>query len=173
MSNDTETQTENVPAAKAKKGSRLPLILVLFALAAGGVYGMRYFLDAQIPTGDDSFVRKAQDGVEKEEPPTGLEVIQEMFSSPEDSKVVTELKGLADKDVAFSYEQISKMSKEELEKNIADLTSKLSKARANLGASFGAGSMGPGGQSKGETEVTEVQSMALPLEVMREMLKSK
>lgn len=173
MSNEqtiSDQSKDTQVARKSNTGVRLLIILGMFGLAVAGIYGMQYFLDAQIPTGDGEFVRERNEDAETEEPESGLEIIADMFSGPGESKEITELKGLPEDQVAFSFEQISQMSKADLEKNIADLSKQLGEIRSKLGPSFGGATMG---EDSGEKKVSKVKAIALPLEVMRQVLNSK
>lgn len=102
-------------------------------------------------------------------------------SSPEPTKEMLKLQSMTADEVAFTYEAIQKMSVEDLEKNIADLQTRLEKKRQSMPASLAGATMGSNEQPDdpaadatpvdpdGET----ISSLALPLEVMRQVLEMK
>ena len=185
MTDKDSAGTEAAPAPK--KSGNLMFILICGVILTGGVWGMRTYLDAIVPKGDASIrQQKLGDDAEPEEQETSMEIIAGWFAGEKPSKEFEELKSKKPEEVAFTLDQIMKMSKDELSNNIADLSKKLTSKRANLAPSFGAGTMGGGGNSsqgkeqgeekkEGEEEEKElsVEAMALPLEVMKQVLSKK
>ncbi|MEL7496701.1 MAG: hypothetical protein AAFN77_03780 [Planctomycetota bacterium] len=155
---------------------RLLILLVLFIVAAGGIYGYQQFLAGQIPQGEAQFKKERAPNVEEEEEPeSSMQILSEIFTgSNKPSKEVERLKEMGPEDVVFTYDAIMKMSVEDLKKNIKETSDKLIEKRSSLPPSLGGGSFGPGeGEENGPKGKDTVQGLALPLEVMQQVLDSK
>ncbi|MEL7498722.1 MAG: hypothetical protein AAFN77_14030 [Planctomycetota bacterium] len=83
-------------------------------------------------------------------------------------------------EVEFTYEEIMKMSKEDLEKNIADLSKRVEEKRKELPPSVAGATAGSAVQPKNDGIQTPstgddvpIEAMALPLEVMRQIVETK
>lgn len=195
MSNDEELESVQVAndianeldskTAEGKSGMRRRLLVMLcvFVIAVGGIWGYREYLKSTIPKPDMNFVKKRVDGAEDDPEPSGLSVLSEILSGPQPSKEVTELQGKTAEEVVFTYDAIMNMSPTELEKNIKEVSDQLRLMRQSLPPSVGGASAGsseppqdngtdlPG--TTAEKKTVTVSSLALPLEVMRQVAEDK
>jgi len=163
------------PAVRKSGLSRLGVILGVFALAAGGIWGFQKYLESGIPQEDARFVKARGEDAEPEEKQSSLAVLSEMFSAPKPSKEIEELKAKSADEVVFTYDQIMEMTPDELQKNIEDVTRRLGEKRKDLPPSFGAGSMAPAEKNSEDDakDNSTIPSLALPLEVMRQRAESQ
>ena len=179
MDNASEPEMNPVEPAAAGSGAgrRLIILLLLFVVAAGGIWGYQQYLQSQIPKGDEEFAKELDKSIKPEEEETSLDMLKDMFGSRGPTQEVEELKKYSADEVAFTFDAIMAMSDADLKKNIAELTDKLVEVRKNLPPSFGAGSMGGSPDGEGEDaakpKLTDVQQLALPLEVMQQVAASR
>ena len=172
------------PRFSSRSGSatRFGILFAILMIGIASIYGGRMYLDSQIPRGSDEFSKETASNpnapAEKQE--TGVEIITGIFSGPKPSKEMIELKEQSADDVEFTYDAIDKMSAEELKSNIEILTSRLEELRRNLPPSIGGASAGgppPTTEAKDdptdEDEKVTVLSLALPLEVMRQIAEQR
>ena len=154
---------------------RFFILLGIGAILVASVWGYLRYIEASIPKGDPKFKKELANGVEEEPVQTNMEVLAEMFSGEKLTKEVEEIKGKSADEVAFTYEAIMKMSREELTTNIKELSQRLSAKRKSLPPSLGGARVGGGGQPDDGADKDEVSiaSLALPLEVMRQVLEKK
>lgn len=102
-------------------------------------------------------------------------------STPEPTKEMMELQSMSADEVAFTYEAIKKMSAEELEKNIKDVSQRLEEKRQAMPRSLAGATMGSNEQpddpaadaTPTDPEGETISGLALPLEVMRQVLETK
>ena len=166
----------------ARKPGRLAIILVVFVIAAGGIWGYQQYLKSTMPKQDMNFAKELAEGVEPDEEPSSLSVISEIFSGSKPSKEVTELQGKTAEEVVFTYDAIMKMSPDELEKNIKEVSDRLELIRSSLPPSIGGATAGASEPpddgtepptTTGEEETASVPSLALPLIVMQQVAEGK
>lgn len=164
---------------KSGIGLRLPILLVIGVFMVGGVWVYLQNLENSVPKGDPKFYKKPKESEnEKKEEQSNLEILSEMIVGKQGpSKEMEELKKAKEEDVVFTLAQIEAMDKAALEKNIAALQARLEKKRSSLPPSFAAGAFGGGDDKKEEKEedvdTATIQGIALPLEVMRQLLEDK
>lgn len=173
------TQRCNLRSGSA---TRFGLLLAILVIGIVSIYGGQKYLDSQIPKGSDEFVKETSSNpsapVEVNE--TGVEILTGIFSGPGPSKEMLELQKTPADEVEFTYDAIVKMTAEELKANIEILSSRLLELRRNLPPSIGGASAG-GPPPKNETkddaaekdEKVTVLSLALPLEVMRQIAEQR
>jgi hypothetical protein len=146
------------------------------------IYAGRKYLDSQIPKGSDGFIKETASNpsapVEAKE--TGVEILTGIFSGPGPSKEMLKLQETPAGEVEFTYDAIDKMTAEELKTNIEILSSRLVELRSNLPPSIGGASAGgppPKTEKKDDASDKDgkvtVLSLALPLEVMRQVAKQR
>jgi hypothetical protein len=164
---------------------RLAIILGVFVIAVGGIWGYKQYLASTVPKPDMDFVKEKAEGAPDEEPePTGLAVLGEILSGAEPSKEVTELQEKTAEKVAFTYEEIMKMTPEELDKNIKEVSGQLKTMRAELPPSIGGATAGGSSEppkddgteppnANGEEKTVTISSLALPLEVMKQIAEGR
>ena len=67
---DIQTEAEHAPAKEVDSltpppagglGIRLGILVLLFAIAAGGIMGYRYYLESQMPPADPDHIKKQRD----------------------------------------------------------------------------------------------------------------
>jgi hypothetical protein len=170
--------------ANARSGSvrRFGVIFAVFAVLAGAVLLLPIYLDSLIPKGDPDFVKETANNpnTPEETEETGVEILKGMFSKPEPSNEMIDLKSRTADEVEFTYDAIAKMTSDELTVNIQFLSNRLQKLRQELPPSIGGASAGGPPPKTEEKEATSepeekvtVLSLALPLEVMRQIAKQK
>ncbi len=154
----------------------------MLAIGVAAIYGGRIYLDAQIPKGSDDFRKETAENpsAPTEEKETGVEIITGIFSGSKPSKETVELQSKTADEVEFTYEAIVKMTPEELASNIGILSKRLVELRGSLPPSIaGASAGGPPPKKKeekdgdAEEKVVTVLSLALPLEVMRQIAEQR
>jgi hypothetical protein len=166
--------------ANARSGSvrRFGVIFAVFAVLAGAVLLLPIYLDSLIPKGNPEFAKETANNpnAPDETEETGVEILKGMFRDAEPSKEMIELQSKTADEVEFTYDAITKMTSEELTSNIQILSTRLEELRGNLPPSIGGASAGgppPETEEKEATSETEekvtVLSLALPLEVMRQI----
>lgn len=55
-------------SASQGMGKRLGVLLILFVIAAGAIFGYRYYLDSQLPQPDPDHIKRQRDPSEIPEP---------------------------------------------------------------------------------------------------------
>lgn len=156
---------------------RLLVMLVVFGVIAGGIWGYQEYLKSTIPKEDPDFIKKKSDNAPPEVDATGMELLSELFTPAEPSREIVELKKKSADEVVFTYDAIMAMTKEELANNIEEVSNRLIKVRNDLPPSLGgasAGSSGPPKTTAAETsdepkDTATVPYLALSLEVMRQV----
>ncbi len=191
MNNSNLTPTnipslENPPVSRRtnlRSGSatRFGILFAILLIGVVSIYGGRIYLDSLVPKGSEEFAKETAENpnapVEEEE--TGVEIITGIFSGPKPSKEMIELKTKTAGEVEFTYDAIAEMTSEELASNIEILAKRVSELRSDLPPSIGGASAGgpPPATPKNETaddeEKVTVLSLALPLEVMRQVAEQR
>lgn len=180
---ESEPDSESI-AANARSGSvrRFGVIFAVFAVPAGAVLLLPIYLDSLIPKGSPEFAKPAANNpnAPDETEETGVEIPRAMFRYDEPSKEMIDLQSKTVDEVEFTYDECAKMTSEELTSNIQILSTRLEKLRGNLPPSIGGASEGgppPETEEEEATSETEekvtVLSLALPLEVMRQIAEQK
>ena len=100
---------------KSNSGRRLVILLSVFVIGAGGIFGLKQYLKSQVPKGNDEiaktkFADSEEDPAEKV---SGLAILSDIFSGDKESKEVIELKEKSAKEAVFTYDAIMKMSAED------------------------------------------------------------
>lgn len=162
---------------------RLGILLGVFVVAAGGIWGYQEYLKSTMPKEDANFVKEKAPGAKEPDPePSGLSVLSDLFGAPKPSKEIEELKKKTAKEVEFTYDAIIKMTPKDLEENIKDVSDRLTTMRKSLAPSIGGATAGPSGPPKDDSSEAPavendgqptISSLALPLEVMRQIAESK
>jgi len=162
--------------------TRFGVLFAILVIGVAAIYGGQIYLDAQVPKGSDEFkkVTANNPSAPTEEKETGIEIITGIFSGSKPSKEMVELKSKTADEVEFTYEAIDKMTLEELTSNIGILSKRLVELRGSLPPSIaGASAGGPPPKKKeekdgdAEEKVVTVLSLALPLEVMRQIAEQR
>lgn len=164
--------------SRSGSATRFGVLFAILVIGVAAIYGGRMYLDSLVPKGSDEFRKETAKNPnapeEKEE--TGVEIITGIFSGPKPSKEMIELQAKTAEEVEFTYEAIENMTSEELASNIEILSTRLEELRRNLPPSIGGASAGgppPKTEVKEETAEEDkkvtVLSLALPLEVMRQI----
>ena len=168
--------------SRAGSATRFGLLFAILVIGVVSIYGGRKYLDSQIPKGSDEFVKETASNPNApiEEKETGVEILTGIFSGPGPSKEMLELQKTPADEVEFTYDAIDKMTAEELKANIEILSSRLLELRSNLPPSIGGASAGgppPKTEAKDDAaekdEKVTVLSLALPLEVMRQIAEQR
>ena len=157
---------------------RLAILLGVFIIVAGGIWGGQEYLKSTVPKSDENFIKEKAEGVEEETKPSNLAVLKEIIGGSGPSKEITELQGKSADEVVFTYDEIMQMTPEELETNIKEVSEKLVKMRSSLPPSIGGATAGGSSQpskddgaesANGEEKTVTIPSLALPLEVMQQV----
>ena len=141
-------------------------------------------MKSQIPQGDKNFSKELAEGSEPdpETSPSGMSLLTEIFSDAEPSKEILELQGKTAEEVVFTYDAIMKMTDEDLNKNIKEVSQQLASMRESLPPSIGGASAGasepPEDKStddpvSADQDKVTIPFLALPLEVMRQIAESR
>ena len=168
-------------SARSGSATRFGILFAILVIGVSSIYGGRMYLDSLVPKGSEEFTKEKSNNPDAptEEKETGVEIIAGIFSGPKPSKEMIELKAKTAGEVEFTYDAIDKMTSEELTSNIEILEKRLAELRSNLPPSIGGASAGGPPPPTAKNEATEdeekvtVLSLALPLEVMRQVAKQR